>query len=210
MEQLHIKFLIAFALSICPSLCLGHDLAELIDKCDFVNFKKSFQEYDLSQEQRLELLNQVDAIIETDLKKMKLFFNGLPPLKYEKFDRMFLPLLLCFSGAVSVWGSFYGIYYLYTALKSKKRVANQGGLVAANMLAQNWQPYRQSLDALGENSKKLSHGGLRLLAISLLGIVYSVITGKWVKSNLISYKKYKKALKIKNLISSSMVDIKIV
>ena len=62
----------------------------LIDKCDFVNFKKSYVASDLSKEQKVELLKQVDDVIEENLKKVKPFFGGQVPILKQGKNIKFL------------------------------------------------------------------------------------------------------------------------
>lgn len=215
MRHLNIKFFLALVLSMFfQSFCFGqNNLAELVDKCDFVNFKKAYEISNSSKDQKAELLKQVDHIIEEHLKKLKFYFGGqIPQLKSGKSVKIVRDIMLAFSG-IFFGCSIAPIVMVCETFQRKNNTRNLYNKPAAaftgNSIAHFARYNAKKQVAVNRYNEGYLIAGVLFGFCCLCSGMYAFLY-KWYKSTLIAYKRWKKALKIKKLIEDSKVKMVIV
>lgn len=203
MKQLILKIFCGFVGAIfITNFCYANELSDLINKSDFRRFKQAYENSNLSEDKKIELLNQVNTFIEESLNKLKPYWHGkIPPLKnINKIKQV--RYLFNFISTFFVACNAFSIYSLYRVLKRKNRYMNrtaaQIGSVDRNIIYSNtkdWQ-IRNFNTLLLERVAQVIFVGL----ISLLW-AYAI---KCYNLSSVYYKQYKKALKIKKLIEESI------
>jgi len=212
MKQLTIKFFITLFLSmLAPIFCFGNTLAELIDKGDFVNFKKAYEPTNVSEEEKAELLDRVDAAIKLDLETLKPFLGSAAPvLKVGRYQFRFPRyIFLIFSGIFMIL-TIPPVFMACEALRKKRDLPNQfNKTAAAYALLLPLQQYLYDLNlarAKAQISSNFIKAGFLAIGSGLSSVAFGWFA-KWLKSGQISYKRYRKSLQIKELIQESIIEL---
>ena len=139
-------------------LCFAEQsLEELIDKSDFVNFKKAYEGQNITEEQKAALLDRVNKIIDSTSKPLKakigfLLLNWGSILKLHAKFHLIQAVLFLGIGSIGLILIPYGLFL------DSKDIVNKYNLTAANFIANalyaTYGQYITRRDELINNNKK--------------------------------------------------------